>query len=1080
MSRDPSGTVSSSAGGDQRPEDQPSGGRPWPNSRAVSSEATVGHISAEPSDVSIVPSSHADRAALPRRNTASPQPAASPYPGPPAMYSTMHPIQHPTGHIYQSYPSSTRSGDGFAYAGHSGPAFARHGSESHNYARPPSRNNSQSSSSHDSAPYRGGGAGGGGGGGGYAPAYHAYSHYAPTPSYYPTGNPPAMPLQTYGDLAANGGYGLGPSSNFAPAYSFQHQAGHYLPQQASSHQGLAQNRTNWHASNNSAPSNASQTFASNSSTGRRHFNSASRSNAPNPHQSNHNQHQNVYNTNNFNPHLASRRAGPAGSSSSSSPRRGTPLLARKPGTGSSGPIQAEPSVQSDTKIRNSLSNTSVMEDGLLPADSGISIADDVDVTESVPDSGLDALAPSSRIPGRGLRPHYHPQQGPRSEFVMWCGNVPQDATVEELWSLFSQLPSRQDDVADSTVNSNQDSSAPQMIPDEFDNVNEDIEGHGVLSIFIISRSNCAFVNYSSPAHLERAVKHFHSKQVRPHDSRCPKLVCRVRKKDDEAQAGVAGQRGRGIHVAWLKQQKAEALAGAQSLSLQQPLSSAAGPGSVTGDPDIRASSETLSPAPVASASPASPSQHREASGAVTSAASGGSYSSSGSTSYTSTNSSLFRHPAFRHRFFILKSLRRDDLDRSIETGYWATQPHNEGVLDQAYRNSESVFLIFGVNQTGQFFGYAKMAGPIHTSTETKDDKDEQRRISLSSVLSSASGAAPQETIAESVDEADGDGSHANRRDHVIAGGALKGHPTLPKSDIDAARALFAVTAIDTGDEGLGSGALPMNSPLPLSPSLEDAGLPMGAKTSQEGSSTPRGFGSLAQANTWPHTTSKASVSDGTAASTAADSVTSTSSEHAPSISRGLGDIDEHGVRRRDMETESQGLSSQSDQPSLAPSDSASWSSADPRMAEQIALRAVIHNLRLDEMESRGKAEQLESQLRSASTHTDATDATVTSADGDAGNSGDTRTPPRQSSSDSWGKPFRVEWIRTDPLPFHRVKKLRNPWRDNRQIKVSRDGTELEPGVGRQLLEEWDREDESQSKSQASGKPGPSLGSDEDE
>jgi len=28
----------------------------------------------------------------------------------------------------------------------------------------------------------------------------------------------------------------------------------------------------------------------------------------------------------------------------------------------------------------------------------------------------------------------------------------------------------------------------------------------------------------------------------------------------------------------------------------------------------------------------------------------------------------------------------------------------------------------------------------------------------------------------------------------------------------------------------------------------------------------------------------------------------------------------------------------------------------------------------------------------------------------------------------------------------------------REIKVSRDGTELEPGVGRRLIEEWDRPD----------------------
>ena len=56
----------------------------------------------------------------------------------------------------------------------------------------------------------------------------------------------------------------------------------------------------------------------------------------------------------------------------------------------------------------------------------------------------------------------------------------------------------------------------------------------------------------------------------------------------------------------------------------------------------------------------------------------------------------------------------------------------------------------------------------------------------------------------------------------------------------------------------------------------------------------------------------------------------------------------------------------------------------------------------------------------------------------------------------WGRPFRVDWIRTTPLPFIRTRHLRNPWNHGREVKVSRDGTELEPSIGRQLLEEWDK------------------------
>jgi len=57
---------------------------------------------------------------------------------------------------------------------------------------------------------------------------------------------------------------------------------------------------------------------------------------------------------------------------------------------------------------------------------------------------------------------------------------------------------------------------------------------------------------------------------------------------------------------------------------------------------------------------------------------------------------------------------------------------------------------------------------------------------------------------------------------------------------------------------------------------------------------------------------------------------------------------------------------------------------------------------------------------------------------------------------TWGEPFRLQWVKTERLPFYRTRHLRNPWNHDREIKVSRDGTELEPSVGQALLEEWDR------------------------
>lgn len=54
------------------------------------------------------------------------------------------------------------------------------------------------------------------------------------------------------------------------------------------------------------------------------------------------------------------------------------------------------------------------------------------------------------------------------------------------------------------------------------------------------------------------------------------------------------------------------------------------------------------------------------------------------------------------------------------------------------------------------------------------------------------------------------------------------------------------------------------------------------------------------------------------------------------------------------------------------------------------------------------------------------------------------------------KPFRVEWISTNRLPFYRTRGLRNPWNANREVKIARDGTELETSVGKRLIQLFHR------------------------
>lgn len=51
-----------------------------------------------------------------------------------------------------------------------------------------------------------------------------------------------------------------------------------------------------------------------------------------------------------------------------------------------------------------------------------------------------------------------------------------------------------------------------------------------------------------------------------------------------------------------------------------------------------------------------------------------------------------------------------------------------------------------------------------------------------------------------------------------------------------------------------------------------------------------------------------------------------------------------------------------------------------------------------------------------------------------------------------GRPFRIQWLSTERVPFHRTRGLRNPWNANRGVKIARDGTEIEPSVGAQLVE----------------------------
>ena len=135
------------------------------------------------------------------------------------------------------------------------------------------------------------------------------------------------------------------------------------------------------------------------------------------------------------------------------------------------------------------------------------------------------------------RRSYHPKPpAHRSEWVMWAGNVPSDVTEDELRDFLNQPLSPTE-------------SGPQM------DRQQQVYG-GVSTVFLISRSNCAFVNFDSEAQLKAALARFNGLPIRPDDQRYPRLVCRVRKKEDDLMAGVGAQRGSGMHTKWVKEQKA--------------------------------------------------------------------------------------------------------------------------------------------------------------------------------------------------------------------------------------------------------------------------------------------------------------------------------------------------------------------------------------------------------------------------------------------------------------------------------------------------------------------------------------------
>lgn len=201
-------------------------------------------------------------------------------------------------------------------------------------------------------------------------------------------------------------------------------------------------------------------------------------------------------------------------------------------------------------------------------------------------------------------PRGPPRKPKQSGFALWVGNLPPGANILDLKDHFSTDATR------------------------------DIE-----SLFLISKSNCAFVNYRTEAACAAALQRFHDSRF--HGVR---LVCRLRR----------GSSAPAISP--------ETIAGSETAEIISEVprnDSGVTVDGVDGEGEGDAATASLEVA-----------QDIEDEAAVSSTPAAGS------------GSGTKRAP---EKFFIIKSLTLQDLEQSTRTGIWATQAHNEKLLNDAYK-----------------------------------------------------------------------------------------------------------------------------------------------------------------------------------------------------------------------------------------------------------------------------------------------------------------------------------------------------------------------------------------------------------
>ncbi|KAG0372356.1 hypothetical protein BGX24_000364 [Mortierella sp. AD032] len=285
--------------------------------------------------------------------------------------------------------------------------------------------------------------------------------------------------------------------------------------------------------------------------------------------------------------------------------------------------------------------------------------------------------------------------------AMWVGNVLNDTTVAELKAIFEAEPTEAEGDIPHDI--------PEAICKEGTKKKE-------KSIFILSKSNCAFVNYTTHEAVDRAVQRFHDREFKS-----TRLVCRPRKDPvPDPYSNKPHPSGR------FQQQQQQHQHPPHPVEPMSYYNNSISNNNNSESPTISQRMESGGAHPELSEMQSRLERMRlEGSPLLDSSSSGGEGSSPAGSGHgkrkpkssqkKSRSSSSLEYA--ESRYFIMKSLNEEDLKLSAQFGLWATQEHLVPILNDAFTNSKNVYLVFSANKSGEFFGYARMMDLISAENE---------------------------------------------------------------------------------------------------------------------------------------------------------------------------------------------------------------------------------------------------------------------------------------------------------------------------------------------------------------------------